>query len=537
VKNQRTKKSKDPETGGQFSAAGGPPRIGVFVVAGAPSADETLTRNLTLSVEKGIRLAGAECARFLFSGPGLVHGRDGHSCRFPRRDLWADEVECAAMSAGLDGLVLCADGNDAAAGLLLGAVRLNKPALFVPLQGSQVFPDPRAALAADALSATAKQLARSRTVPTGFVWPHVPADPALDDYPSHAVACLSEVLGASLPLSSTVPTGSGEQMNLAASAGQRAVDLVRQNLSIRRLLMVNAFLNAARLDAAFGGFSEALVFLLALAHEAGVKLSLEVLADVERKTPQICRLHGEASHHLKDLHGAGGIPAVLAAFKGLWLPHSTVSGRGINELAKSVRVRETRVIRSGAPYRAEGGVVVLKGNLAPQGALFRVPPEFPSKMGRFLGTVKVFDSREDALKALLEKKIVKGDLVVVRYEGPRGGPGLRPLGLLAHVLAAQGLTDTVGLLTDGAWGNALPSGLAVEFSSPEATEGAALSVLRDGDRVDVDLSTRRLNVHLTDTEMKVRLARWHVPPGRARNGFLARYVRSVGPVLEGAVLK
>jgi dihydroxy-acid dehydratase len=340
-------------------------------------------------------------------------------------------------------------------------------------------------------------------------------------------------MGLAFPGSSTAPTGSSEQFSLAQAAGRRLGELIAQNFTVRRVLLINAFTNAARLDAAFGGWTGSAVFLMALAHESGVKLSIDVFAEMGESTPQI--FGGE--HGLGDLHGAGGIPAALACLKGEWSPHSTVSGRGINELAKTARVKDGKVLRARSPYRDAGGLAVLRGNLARQGAIFRRPAEFPPKLQKFSGVARVFDSREDALNALLERKVKKGDLVVVRYEGARGGPGLRPLGLLPRLAAELGLGDGVAFLTDGTWDAALPSGLAVELATPEATEGATLSILRDGDRVDVDLVSRQVNAHLTETDTKIRLARWQAPASRARNGYLARYARSVSPALEGAVLR
>ncbi len=480
------------------------PRLGVVVCSSDPW-DAPHVSGVLQGLETGARLSGAAPVRFLISG--LPAASDGFPA-LPWRDLAADQMECLAQAAHWDGLVLAADDNPSASGLLMAAARLNLPAVFAPLRGS--FNDQEAA---------------------------GPSPNRRDDYQGHAVACLSETLGLCLPGASTAPTGSAEHLGLARQSAQRAVELVRQGFGVRRVLLPNAFLNAFRMDAALGGWPGAVVFLTALAQECGVKLSLEALADIGLRTPQICHLSGADGQGLRDLHQEGGLAAVLAAFKGQWLPHPTVSGRSLTDLSKAVRVREHRVLKVRPPVRKSGPLMILRGNLAPQGALLRLPPRFPDKLSVFSGPAKVYDSREAALQALRAEKIVKGDVLVVRYEGPKGGPGLRPLTDVGRALEEQGLSQSVAAVTDGSWGDWSGGGLAVELASPEATEGSALSIIKEGDRVDIDLGLLRLNVRLTEMEIKVRLARWQAPPPRTRAGFLARYARAVASAWEGAVLK
>jgi dihydroxy-acid dehydratase len=496
---KRSAKPRKPAKGAAAEPAHpAPPRVGVAVSLAAGAEGDPARLNLLESVERGVRLGGAEPVRLRAFG---VPAADGAARSLALRDLLADELECLAGASGVDGLVLVAESNDGAAGLLLGAARLNKPALLAPARGLPA-PDDRG-----------------------------------EDYPACHVFLLAEAMGLTLPGAATAPAGSAEQAVQAEAAGRRAAELAAQGFSVRRVLMSNAFLNGARADAAFGGLPASALFLLALAQESGVKLSLDAVAEVGRDTPEICRLYGPKGHRLADLHAAGGVAAVLAALKGQWLPHSTVSGRGINELAKAARVKDPRVVRPRGGYREAGGLMVLRGNLAPQGALLRPDDDVFRKPPVFSGVARVFDSREALLAALAARKVAKGDVVVLRYEGPRGGPGLRPLTGLRGLVAAQGLAGHVALFTDGAWGGSVGEGLALEMASPEAVEPSALSVVRDGDRVTIDVPARRVNVHLTDTDTKVRLARWQAPAPRARNGFFARYVRSVTSAAEGAVLK
>lgn len=498
TKAKSSKGSRRRPAGAEEAPAPRAPRVGVLACLPAGAEGDPARVNLLESVERGVRLGGAEPVRLRASaGPST----DGLDRRLVLRDLLADETEYLASAAGVDGLVLAAESGEGVAGLLLGAARANKPAILAPAR-----------------------MARA-------------ADGPEEDYPSCAFFLLAEVMGLTLPGASTAPGGSPEQVVLSEAAGRRAAELVAQNFTVRRVLMVNSFMNAIRADAALGGSPASVLFLLALAQEAGVKLSLDAFSEIGHRTPEICRLYGPKGHRLADLHAAGGVAALLAALKGQWLPHSTVSGRGVNELAKAARVKDGRVLRARGPYRESGGLLVLRGNLAPQGAVLRPGEDLARKPAVFSGAARVYDSFEAALTAVAGKKIQKGDVVVVRYEGPRGGPGLRPLTAIRGLLGAQGLAGSVALFTDGTWGPPTGEGLALELAAPEATEPSALSIVRDGDRVTIDVPARRVNVHLTDTDTKVRLARWQAPAPKARNGFLARYARSVGTVLEGAVLK
>lgn len=260
---------------------------------------------------------------------------------------------------------------------------------------------------------------------------------------------------------------------------------------------------------------------------------MENFTEIGQKTPQLVALTGGKGHGLKHFHEAGGVPAVLKALKGQWLPHPTVSGRGINDLTKAAQVKDSHVVKIRQPYRKEGGLVVLRGNLAAKGAVLQAPASLPKKLTQFSGRAKVFDSFEDAVRALVERKIVKGDVMVLRYEGPRGGQGFRPLALVPQMIVLQGLAESVAFLTDGRLGAPAGAGLFIEMISPEAADGSTLSVLREGDRIDVDLPARRLMAHLTDTELKVRLARWQAPAPRNRNGVLGRFAKTTPCVLEG----
>lgn len=515
------------------------PLIGVVVSSAQLFGMTPELQNLLENIDRGIQQAGGLPCRFALSSlaESLAEGHDGQSYLYPRRSILADEVECLAKGADLKGLVLAADQNDAAAGLISGATRTGLPFLFVPLRGSLGAPDAPAADVSDSLAhvadALVKSLRRPDTKSAFSTNGHVTAR---DDYYQNAIACLAEIMGLAAPHSSTVATGSAEQMRLAQDAGQRVVEMVGQSFDVRRFLLPSAFMNGARMDAAFGGWPDAGAFLLSLAQDLGVKFYLDHVAEAGQKTPQIASLDGK-EFGLRHLHAAGGLPAVLRALKGHWQPHPLLNGRSMNDLVKSAPSKDAPVIKSKTPIRKEGGLVVLKGNFAPQGAFFQVPASFPAKTKVFSGPARVFDSREQALDALLNKQIKKGDVLVVRYEGPRGGQGFRPLALIGHVLSSLGLADSVAFVTDGRLGTAIPEGLIVQMASPEAAAGSAFSVIRDGEQIDIDLVGRRLMAHLTDTDLKVRLARWQAPPPRLRSPFLTRQARTAGALFQAAPFK
>ncbi|HOW28053.1 MAG TPA: dihydroxy-acid dehydratase [Elusimicrobiota bacterium] len=514
------------------------PLIGIIVCAADSLCDSPGLQNLVRAVQGGVFATGGRPRVFsLCSGFGAAVPRsDGFQCLLPRRDLLADQLECLVRGTVLHGLVLMGEQNDLLAGLLMGAARLNLPALVVPIGGSvpavSRSPHPMDELARSILSGREEN--REDPCERDSV--------RSDDYASNAMACLAEGIGLSMPRSSTVAKGSVDQFRLAREAGRRAVDLVRQNLPVRRFLLLSSFCNAARLDAAFGGTSDVLVHLMALSREAVAGFTLDKFEAAGRQTPCLCWIPGipsvfkEGKDTLSRFHEAGGMPALLSALGHELQPHGTVLGKNIVDLAKSVRGPvDSDVIRTKRPYRREGGLVFLRGNLAPEGAVLQVNPETCAPPdGRFSGSARVFDSSSAAVQALAKKQIKRGDAVVVRYEGPAGAPGLRSVGIVARLISALGLSTDTLLVTDGRL-SGMGNATAVEMVSPEAAGRSALSILKEGDRVTLDMNARSLVVHLTDTDIKVRLARWQMPPGRPESGYLSRYARGVGSALKGAL--
>ncbi len=510
-----------------FSMDTNRPLVGVVVCHSDILCSLPQTEILYQNVEKGLQAAGGHAFRLnLLNFSTAVTPKPGESVgQFPLRDMLADQLECLASESGVAGLVLMADRSEASTGLLLGAARLNLPTIFVPLRGSLNAEDHKS----DKNNGKSNGKSKDAGLSLG----------ESGNYSNYAISLLTEVMGLSLPMSSTVPEGSIDHMRLAQSAGQRVVELIKHNFMLQRVLMANAFMNAIRFDAAMGGWSGTVVFLHALAREAAIKLSLEAFATLGRSTPHICRLNGEKNHTLRDLHELGGVPAILTALRGQWLPCPMVSGRSMNELSKSVRLKPHDLLRLKTPHRKEGGLVVLRGNLAPVGAIYQMPSgaHQRSVTHNIFGPARIFDSREEAVKALQEKKIKSNDVLVIRYEGPKGGPGLRCQSKIVELLAEQGLAKSVALITDGWCAESTGPTTIIEMVSPEAMEGSPLAILKEGDRICIDIDERQLSVQLTDMDIKLRTVRWKSPAPRVRNGYWARYARSVGSALEGAVLK
>jgi dihydroxy-acid dehydratase len=304
------------------------------------------------------------------------------------------------------------------------------------------------------------------------------------------------------------------------------------------VLTLNAFSNAIRLNAALGGSVDVAIHLMALAHEAGIQLSLDTFDRIAKETPQICRLGGvgeKEPHYIEDLDRAGGVWAVMHHFKNQILPATTVNGKGALELAKATPVKDSHVINSHRPYAKQSGMGVLKGSLSPKGALFllnQVQPE----LKEFFGPVAVYENEVEAAQALSDGKIKKGTALVIRGQGPKGGPGLKKLQIVPALLESKGLNKFIPLITDGR----LPdnfSGLFISSVSPEGVTVGPLAVLKDNDNIEINIESRTINVRLTDTELRIRLTRWQSPDTKAKQGFLGRYSRMVSEVHEGAVLK
>jgi dihydroxy-acid dehydratase len=346
--------------------------------------------------------------------------------------------------------------------------------------------------------------------------------------------CLTEVLGLSLPGCGTAPAVSAEKKRIAFESGLALMDAVRADRTARKILTQTAFENAIAVDMALGGSTNTVLHLTAVAHEAGVPLSLDRFDEIGREIPHLGDLRPGGEYFLEDLHLAGGIPAVLQRLGTRIRGGLTVSGRDIREIARSARPEAAPVLRTVEdPLRPEGGIAVLRGNLAPEGAVVK-QSAVSKEMLRFEGTARIFECEEDAQQAILSGNIREGDAVVIRYEGPRGGPGMREMLAPTSAIMGMGLKRVV-LLTDGRFSGGT-RGPCVGHISPEAAEGGPLGLVREGDRIEVDVPGRALHWKVDPTEQARRQAAWSAPPPKISQGYLARYASLVTSAHTGAVL-
>lgn len=501
--------------------------------------------DLTAAVKAGVRMAGGTPVEFPAIGicDGIAMNHSGMKYSLASRELIADSVEIMMEAHQLDGMVLVTACDKIVPGMLMAAARLDVPAIVLSggpmlagrFQGrnvslSNIF---EAVGAVRAGRLTDEEL----TAMEEAVCPGCGSCAGM--FTANSMNCLTEALGLALPGNGTIPAVSAARRRLAKLTGMRIVEMVAEDLRPSRILTPEAFANGLAVDMALGCSTNTVLHLPAIAHEAGVVINLEQINEISARVPNLCRLSPMGDHYLQDLDEAGGIPAVmseLAKKNLLYLAAKTVSGRTIGEQIEGKRVLRPEVIRSIAdPYSPDGGIAILKGNLAPAGAVVK-KAGVSVEMLVHRGPARVFDSEEEAVQGIIGGKIQKGDVVVIRYEGPKGGPGMREMLTPTATIAGMGLDKEVALLTDGRFSGAT-RGACIGHLSPEAAEGGPLAVLKDGDLIEIDIPQNKLNVALSEAEINERLAGWRPPPPRVTRGYLARYARLVSSASTGAVFK
>ncbi|MCB4791728.1 MAG: dihydroxy-acid dehydratase [Elusimicrobia bacterium] len=499
-------------------------------------------RDLERHIERGVAAGGG--APFIFGVPaicdGIAMGHSGMHYSLPSRELIADIIESVVKAHCLDGLVLLTNCDKVTPGMLMAAARLNIPSIVVtagPMH-TGMYKGQRRSLVRDTFEVVG-QFYAGKIKGAELEDLELSACPGEGScqglYTANTMACLTETLGMSLTGCATALAGSAKKRRIAYDSGEKIVDLVKQNTVPRRILTPNAFKNAIMIDMALGGSTNTVLHLPAIANEAGIKLPLEMFDVISKTTPHITSLEPSGDHYMEDLEYAGGIPAVLSCFPKKLLSSSTVSGRNILEIAKTSKVLDTNVIRENKPYNKEGGIAILNGNLAPEGCVVK-QSAVKDKMKVFTGKARIFDSEEDAMNAIVKKKIQKGDVIVIRYEGPQGGPGMREMLGPTSAIQGMGLSEHVALITDGRFSGGT-RGPCVGHISPEAAVGGPIAAIRDGDIITIDIPKRQLTVRLTETDINVRLAKWTAPQNKFKFGYLSRYARMVQSANTGAIVK
>ncbi len=502
-----------------------------------------LMQELENAIEKGIHSGGG--VSFSFGIPaicdGIAMGHSGMHYSLPSRELIADAIESVAEAHRLDGIVLLTACDKITPGMLMAAARLNIPAIMVtagPMLTGR-YKMRRLDLVKDTFEASAA-CAAGKITEAELAELECSACPGAGAcaslYTANTMACATEALGMSLSGCGTALAVSAKKKRIAYESGEKIVELVKKNILPRDIMTKNAFINAIRIDMALGGSTNAVLHLTAIAHEAGVELPLEIFDDISRKTPHITNLRPGGEHFLEDFEYAGGISAALSVLQDRLLEAKTVSGRSINEIAKQGEVFDREVIRDlSNPYHPEGGIAVLKGNLAPEGSVVKQTAVSP-KMMHFEGKARVFDCEEDAMKAITGQKIKAGEVVVIRYEGPKGGPGMREMLSPTSAIAGMGLSESVALLTDGRFSGGT-RGPCIGHISPEAAAAGPIAAVREGDLIEIDIPARKISLKVADDEIKKRLSTWKAPEPKIKTGWLARYQRMVTSASTGAILK
>jgi len=354
---------------------------------------------------------------------------------------------------------------------------------------------------------------------------------------ANTMACIAEALGMSLPLCATAHAVSAQKLWLAKKSGIQIVNLVKEGLRPKDIMTEEAFINAIKVDMALGGSTNTTLHLPAIANELNIKLDLELFDEISRETPHLCNMRPAGPYFMKDLHEAGGVPALMKELSPLLnLDCVTVTRKTVKENIEKFKVLNRNVITPlSAPVHKEGGIAVLKGNIAPMGAVVKQTAVCP-EMLKHTGPAKVFNSEEEAVKAIYDKKIEEGDVIVIRYEGPKGGPGMREMLTATSTLVDMGLGKSVALVTDGRFSGAT-YGPCIGHVSPEAIEGGPIAILEEGDIIEIEIPQRRLNVKLSDKEIQKRLEEWKPPEPKIKKGYLYRYSKMVESAAKGAIFK
>ena len=522
----------------------GKPLIGVVsskndIVPGHMNLDKIVD-----AVKQGVALAGGVPIVFpaIAVCDGLAMGHVGMKYSLVSRELIADSTESMAMAHPFDGLVMVAACDKNVPGLLMAAARLNIPSIVISggamlaghFEGHKV--------SYSNISEAVSQFRTGTITPIQFEDLENKACPSCGScsgmFTANSMNCLSEVLGMALPGNGTIPAVYSARLRLAKESGMKIMDLVRDDLKPRDIMTRDAFMNALAIDMALGCSTNSMLHLPAIAHECGIDLDLSVANEISKHTPNLCHLAPAGNHYIEELDEAGGIRAVMAEIAKLGFLKTdlmTVTGKTVAENIKGAKILNTEIIHTvDNPISKEGGIAVLKGNLAPEGSVVKRSAVAPEMM-HHKGKARVFDCEEDALNAIYGGKINAGEVVVIRYEGPKGGPGMREMLNPTSAIMGSGLGNCVALITDGRFSGAT-RGAAIGHVSPEAAMGGPIALIKEGDMIEIDIPANTISVDVSDEEMAKRRAEWKPRTPRVNTGYLARYAKLVSSGCKGAVL-
>ncbi len=474
---------------------------------------------------------------------GIAMNHPGMKYSLPSRELIADSAEIVAEAHAFDALVFVPNCDKVTPGMLMAAVRLNLPAIFIsggPMLAGQL--NQHGHNRAVDLSSVFLAVGRVNKGEMTKVELEELAEVACPGcgscagmFTANTMNCLTEALGMALPGNGTVPAVKAQRIRLAYAAGQQVMELLAQNICPRDIITEDSIYNAFTVDMALGGSTNSVLHLMAIAHEAGIEFPLSLVNEISERTPHICKLSPASDYHIEDLDLAGGTPAVMRELSGLLrLEARTILGKPLAEIVERAEVRSREVIRPASnPHSTTGGISILFGNLAPEGAVVK-SGAVAAEMSSHRGAARVFDGEEAATSAIMEGKIKPGEVVVIRYEGPRGGPGMREMLTCTSLISGMGMDREVALITDGRFSGAT-RGAAIGHVSPEAASRGPIAAVRDGDMIKIDIPDHKLEVELTDEQIASRLSQLGEFQLAVRSGYLKRYAEKVGSASTGAV--
>jgi dihydroxy-acid dehydratase len=497
-------------------------------------------------VKLGISAAGGLPREFntIAVCDGIVMGHDGMKMSLPSRELIADSIEVMVEGHGFDAMVCITTCDKIDPGMLMAAARLNIPSIFVlggPMEPGcpkwghfkgqnitvqELFEAASLAVAGKISDEEVKYLEDICCGPGACG----------GMFTANTMQCLIESIGMTLPYMATATSTGMERAKLAKKAGEKIMELLEKGITPRKIMTDAAFTNAITADMALGGSTNTVLHLKAVAEECGIKLPLNLFDDISKETPHLCNMAPAGPLKIVDLHNAGGIPAVLKRLGNkLNTDVITATGESLKKNLEDVMIHDEEVIRPFSnPIHETGGIAIMRGNLAPDGGVAKMAAIDPS-MWEFTATAKCFDTEQEALRAIHGGKIENGDIIIIRYEGPKGGPGMREMLAATSAVMGYGL-DKVALLTDGRFSGA-SRGPCIGHISPEAAVGGPIALIKDGDKLSIDIPGRRLHLHITDEEMAKRKSKWKPIPPKVTTGYLARYAKLVTSADRGAVLK
>lgn len=500
---------------------------------------------ITSAVKEGIRLAGGTPVEFGVIGicDGIAMNHAGMKYSLPSREVIADSIELMVEGHQFDALVLVTNCDKITPGMLMAAMRINVPAVLV--SGGPMLTGHYRGRDLDLISvfeAVGAYQAGKIDAQELCDWEES-ACPSCGScagmFTANSMNCLAEAIGMALPGNGTIPAPYAERVRFAKRSGMAVVELLKRGIRPKDIFTEEALINGLTLDMALGASSNTVLHLAALAHEAGLDFDLRKVDEISRRTPNLCRISPAGAAHMEDLYRAGGISAVLAELAKedlLALDAMTATGRTLGDNIASAKVLNPEVIRHiNDPFSKTGGLAILFGNLAPEGAVVKASA-VTEPMLKHSGSARVFDSEDEAAAAILDGEIKGGDVVVIRYEGPKGGPGMREMLTPTSALAGLGLIDTVALVTDGRFSGGT-RGCGIGHVSPEAASGGPIAAVREGDIIEIDIPNRRLDLAVSEEEIRERLAQWREPEPKIKRGYLKRYAAKVSSAAKGAVVE